>query len=893
MSAYTHLLLVVLTDAAKRRLMEFGWGEVELADELASSKGSIRLYNWRPRPDKPLTVALPIRRGAGVLLLKRAKGGENHFCCVEVERFGAPVQLSTAGNICHNLRPDARIQIAEGRDANSYLSDALDCDEIEREVGSKKAWRPHVGGGVEDRKWCAYLRLYEHTCEKRKMAGLPANIVADKAGKMTVALDLSGMDPEIDEKELEEKIRGARGELFKFNLSPLVEGEESARQSPKLGTLLNAGKVRGELRLTFKLDQNFSKSLSSEQEKILAASAEEDASENTPPPQPDSPGEDIAAADALSPQKSGEGDDADSSRLYLHADFIGDLSQIHIMRRGLYRIKGFPIWKVLTEERVAKLPGEEDAVVEFGDDCRLNDGQKEAVRKALRAEELLLIWGPPGTGKTEVIAEIARQEAARGGRTLIVSQANLAVDNAIARLHGSPGVWPLRIAKDDWVPEEDDKGKVPMQDTSGKFFLDWTREKLKKKLRDSRSEKADDGVVNLRKEFLERLSESRKDGAKISRTFPQMAALYRRRLNVVGATLMESGKTVKPQKEDGNKGKNAPELRKLSRTTGINGFSAVIVDEVSKAMPPELFLPVPLGKRLILVGDHRQLPPVIKDPVSGEDRSLEEWAKEAGVPEEELKMEPTLFERLWEKHKGDNTRDIRAMLTTQYRMHTDIERLIQPFYTDSEGKLECGLPPDELEKMSVAQNGFFAGRHVAWIHTGKGDGESKEGTSSLNQAEVGIVGDVLVALPNGREGMSVGVITFYGAQLRALCDKYDKPQFRRKFPGGLIFGTVDRFQGRECDVIICSLVRNNKDHNIGFASKPNRINVAFSRARELLCIVGSVDTFCYGPGKSRAREIYKSAYHACEKAKGCISESELKGSFGLDDLKRKWGGHAR
>ena len=134
------------------------------------------------------------------------------------------------------------------------------------------------------------------------------------------------------------------------------------------------------------------------------------------------------------------------------------------------RIKGLPIWQVLTEERVAKLPDGEDTV-KFSEDSQLNKGQKDAVRKALRAKELLLIWGPPGTGKTEVIAEIARQEAMLGNKTLIVSQANLAVDNAIARLHDSPSVWPLRIAKEDWKPEEDDKSKVPMLDTAGKFFL--------------------------------------------------------------------------------------------------------------------------------------------------------------------------------------------------------------------------------------------------------------------------------------------------------------------------------------------------------------------------------------------------------------------------------------
>lgn len=914
---YPHMLLVVMTNKAKSDLARLEWNEGELVEEFESAMGGIRLYNWRPRAGS-LTIALPVKRGAGALLLKRHKDGDHYFCCVGVESFGAPVQLKDGGDICHNL-PRGRVKLVEGWDAGRYLSDALDCDEIEREVGSKKAWRPFVGGGVEDRKWGAYLRLYEAACEKRKVAGLPALVVPNVGGaKMAVDLDLDGITPEVDEKEVEEKIRGASRELFKFTLSPLIDDGKNARKAPKLGNLLGVKKQNGRLRLTFKLDADFRQSLESEAS-VRQFYAEEVQSPNE---------ETGVPADAAVSLKSGEAPegarmrrfyepgatrvhafscraekDGDSwvfapgsvvpARLHLHADFIGDFSQIHIMKNGLRQIRQHPIWGVLTEERVAKLPdGEKE--VEFADDCRLNDGQKDAVCKALRAEELLLIWGPPGTGKTEVIAEIARQEAKRDGKTLIVSQANLAVDNAIARLHDAPGVWPLRIAKDDWTPEEDDKSKVPMMDTAGEFFLRW----IKRRLTDSRKENAGENVAALRKEFQKRLGEIKRGGAgQIPRAFPQMAALYRRRLNVVGATLMESGKTVKREKGEYEEQRGGPPkpAYKLSGATGIQEFSTVIVDEVSKAMPPELFLPVPLGKRLILVGDHRQLPPVIKDPVSGEDRSLEEWAKEAGIPEKELNMEPTLFERLWEKHKGEHTGDIRAMLTTQYRMHPDIQRLIEPFYTDHhEGRLECGLDENEQRKLSVASDGFFAGRHVAWIRVDKNNREEPEGTSYLNRAEVRIVGSLLEALP-ARKKMSVGVITFYGAQLRALCDKYDNQQFRKKFPGGLIFGTVDRFQGRECDVIICSLVRNNNDKggDIGFASKPNRINVAFSRARGLLCIVGSVGTFCYGEGRKRAREIYRSAYIACEKANGCVSESEIREKFGLDELRRKWGGRAR
>ena len=100
--------------------------------------------------------------------------------------------------------------------------------------------------------------------------------------------------------------------------------------------------------------------------------------------------------------------------------------------------------------RVAKLPQEKD--IELDND-KLNEKQQKAVIGGLTAPELFLIWGPPGTGKTEVIKEIAKQEAKRGHKTLICSQANLAVDNALARLYGQKEVYPFRIAKEKYKME--------------------------------------------------------------------------------------------------------------------------------------------------------------------------------------------------------------------------------------------------------------------------------------------------------------------------------------------------------------------------------------------------------------------------------------------------------
>ena len=109
----------------------------------------------------------------------------------------------------------------------------------------------------------------------------------------------------------------------------------------------------------------------------------------------------------------------------------------------------------------------------------LNDKQKEAIKKALISQELFMIQGPPGTGKTEVISEIAYQEAIRGKKVLIVSQANMAVDNAIQRLN-HPSLYPIRIIRKDYEPEDGES--LPIEQNLGTFYQNRIVKNLKDEL---------------------------------------------------------------------------------------------------------------------------------------------------------------------------------------------------------------------------------------------------------------------------------------------------------------------------------------------------------------------------------------------------------------------------
>ena len=277
----------------------------------------------------------------------------------------------------------------------------------------------------------------------------------------------------------------------------------------------------------------------------------------------------------------------------------------------------------------------------------------------------------------------------------------------------------------------------------------------------------------------------------------------------------------------------------------FKSFDVVIIDEVSKCTPPELLIPALKGKKLVMVGDHRQLPPML------DTSTLEEVAQEIGSTRKELEfLEESLFKSQFESANES----IKQMLNTQYRMHPMIMGAINQFY---DGKLECGiLQPDTKRAHHLAGEVIQEHHHLLWVNMPRGDEfeELREGTSLSNIREIDVIESLcqqiesawVSRVANGEPKKEIAVITFYGAQLR----KIDERLKSELFPSLQIrTGTVDRFQGMERPVVIVSMVRNNDNRDVGFAKKPERVNVAFSRAQELLVIVGCHDLFTQQTGK--------------------------------------------
>lgn len=470
-----------------------------------------------------------------------------------------------------------------------------------------------------------------------------------------------------------------------------------------------------------------------------------------------------------------------------------------------------------------------------------NDRQIESIAKSLLAEDLALIQGPPGTGKTTVIAEIIWQSIRRNPdcRILLTSQTNLAVDNALERLQGQPGIRPIRIGKPDKLEPEGRRFSMPIienwtsnsgenEDNAARMWIDRICDSVSK---DPRYESAT-------KAWKEELK------AKDTQSRMQFGLLYKKNVNLVAATCSICGST--------------DFLKTYCDIFGGNQnndmfFDVVIMDEASKATPLEMAVPLVLGKKIIIIGDHKQLPPMLDENTI--DSALEKIGEKEKA--ERLRKTESQFKRLFES-AAKVRKTIVSTLDTQYRMHEDIMNTVKQFYEEelaATGGLKCGIL-DTMNIPDLSNKGsrwhglklepiFKPEYHAIWIDVTTP--ETRLNPGYKNEGELKAIDLVLKALSQSEgyedffkaqkkpEDKEIGIITFYSAQSREIKRKYKDCNYR--------IDVVDRFQGMERNIIIVSTVRSNAKNNIGFAKEIERINVAFSRARRLLIVVGNKRQF--------------------------------------------------
>ena len=425
---------------------------------------------------------------------------------------------------------------------------------------------------------------------------------------------------------------------------------------------------------------------------------------------------------------------------------------------------------------------------------RLNEKQQEAVQKILQANELAIVHGPPGTGKTTTLVQaIKAMVEGQAKNMLVAAPSNAAVDLLTEKL-AAEGLNVVRIGNPARVNEKQ------LSLTLDSRISEHQGAKELKKMRKQATEYRD-MAHKYKRSFgpAEReqrkalFAEARNLGREIEKMEQYIAEDVLAKADVITATLV---------------GANHYTIRHLR-------FHTVVIDEAGQALEPAAWIPILKAGKLVMAGDFCQLPPTIKSA---------EASKELSV---------TLMEKLVELHP-----EAVVLLEEQYRMHQIIMNFSsQEFY---ENKLKA--------HPSVADHLVFKDdAPMAFIDTaGCGFEENSDGINISNEEEaVFLVAQLKSYLEKAADlaipGLpSVAVISPYRHQVTLLKEKLE--QLPAAFQSYVTVNTIDSFQGQERDAVFISMTRSNADSTIGFLSDIRRMNVAMTRARKKLVMTGDSAT---------------------------------------------------
>lgn len=446
----------------------------------------------------------------------------------------------------------------------------------------------------------------------------------------------------------------------------------------------------------------------------------------------------------------------------------------------------------------------------------LNESQKTAIANSISAS-LSIIHGPPGTGKTHTVVELIQQLLKHGCRRILVcGPSNVSVDTIVERLDkvlpykkflriGHPARLLPSVQKHslDYLTRTGDNAEIV--------------EGIKAEIKDNLKKVKKSKNYRERKQLWEENKYLRKSiRERDTKTTTELILGSQ----VIIATLH---------------GSSSRELTLIQEPL----FDALIVDEVSQALEPQVWIPLishPQILKLILAGDNKQLPPTVKmgDYVStDESRSLQKA------------LETTLFDRMVQLH---GEKGLVHLLNVQYRMNEKImEFSLEVLY---KGQLiaDASVKDHTLKDLDDVVSNDDTIEPVVWYDTQGGDypEQEEEGgitASKFNEGEALLSKHHVEALiDSGVKPSEIGVISPYSAQVGLL-----KRKIHSKFPDVEI-STVDGFQGREKEAIILSLVRSNLSQEVGFLLDERRLNVAMTRPRRQLCVIGDMETIS---GKNR------------------------------------------
>lgn len=474
----------------------------------------------------------------------------------------------------------------------------------------------------------------------------------------------------------------------------------------------------------------------------------------------------------------------------------------------------------------------------------LNESQKEAVRKAIKAEDIHLIHGPPGTGKTVTSVEVIEQYIEKDKEVLACADSNVAVDNLVEHLVsrgrrvvrvGHPArVTPvLRKHTLDYLLEKNDTYQKAQELREEAFELkdeqeDYTypsgrwRRGLSNEAIKSLAEK-DKGSRGIPPNKMKEMAKSLELQEKIDELFDKVDDLEEKAVSEV----LERSDVV-----------CSTNSSSASQALEEEDFDLCVIDEATQATEPSCLIPSIKAEKLVMAGDHKQLPPTI----------LNEEAKREGLDE-------TMFERLIALF-GDN---VKTLLKIQYRMHEKIMRFSADEFYNGELLADSSVEAHTLKDIIDRDpKGKF--RHVldpypplSMIDTKMEMPErTRSGSTSKENPGEAVLAKELAEeyLDLGLEATDIGIITPYKDQ----ADLIEKKIVEEN----LEIDTVDGFQGREKEVIILSLTRSNDEGFIGFLKDLRRLNVSLTRAKRKLIVLCDKSTLS-------SNEVYDRLFHHIEK----------------------------
>ncbi|WP_405306087.1 IGHMBP2 family helicase [Methanobrevibacter sp.] len=458
-------------------------------------------------------------------------------------------------------------------------------------------------------------------------------------------------------------------------------------------------------------------------------------------------------------------------------------------------------------------------------DENLNDSQKKAIENALSCENFFLIHGPFGTGKTRTLVELISQETRQGHKVLATAESNAAVDNILERLMNNKKLTLTRLGH----PQ-----RVSKHNITQTLAYKAENHKLNKKIK--KIHKKIDNLIEKRKVHTKPTPQYRRGYGDYD--ILHMASKGKGGRGISSDKMKSMAKWIEINQEideahDEIKRIENRMIKDIIDTSDVilatNSSSALeaiarvkfdvaIIDEASQATIPSVLIPIAKAHRFILAGDHKQLPPTIISDRAGA-------------------LSKTLFEELIRMYPFKS-----QLLDIQYRMNSLLMKFPNEEFYNNGLKSDSSVDDINIKDILDSHQDEEA---LLFIDTSNildnRERHLKDSKSIINEIEAEIA--IKIAndyLNDGVGEEDIGIISPYADQVKLIQENTP-----------IEVKTVDGFQGREKEIIIISTVRSNNHGNIGFLSDLRRLNVAITRAKRKLIIIGNIDTLITNPTYAR------------------------------------------